>query len=147
MASREEKRCKAHHNLETTLHIVARCPFTTKIWQTYEPIYTIPFVYEHVILTINLANTSTPKAIVKLLLTITNYILTKLWSARNKLKYDRVLPNYERSLKTINAHITYLLSTHHIHHSRNNTPTIFQEQFLINNTFGNLKNERLNITY
>ena len=81
------------------LHIFAICPFTTKIWQTYEPIYTIPFVYEHVILTINLANTSTPKAIVKLLLTITNYILTKLWSARNKLKYDRVLPNHEHSLK------------------------------------------------
>ena len=137
--------------LETTLHIFARCPFACKLWQAYQHIYTslqpsIPFVYEEAALTLNLANNTTPKPIRLLLLTITNLILTEQWTARNKLKYERILPNHERSLRTINAHITSLLTTRHKLHSRNNTLTLFQETFLMNSALGHLQNTQLIIT-
>ena len=137
--------------LETTLHIFARCPFATKIWQHYKPIYTTlqpntPYIYENIVLTLDLATNQLPKPTSTLLLTITSFILTELWTVRNKFKFDRIIPNHQRSTKTINAHITYMLTTHFKHHKNLNTLSIFQDKFLINNALGAIERNELTVT-
>ena len=68
-------------------------------------------------LTLDLTTNQLPKPTSTLLLTITSFILTELWTARNKFKFDRIIPNHQRSTKTINTHITYMLTTHYKHHN------------------------------
>ena len=137
-------------NLETTLHIFAQCRYATKMWQHYQPLYTTlqpntPFIYENVVLTLNLSTNPPPNLTSKLILTITSFILTELWTVRNNLKYDRILPNFQRSIKTINTNITYILTTHYKHHKNLNTLSIFQDRFLINNALGSIEGNELTI--
>ena len=137
--------------LETTLHVFATCSFAMKIWQHYKIIYATlkpntPFRYENIVLTINLTLNPTPKPTCKLLLTVTSFILTELWTVRNKLRFERLVPNHQRSTRTINTNISYMLNTHYKHHMNLNTLSIFQDMFLINNALGNTGGNKLNIT-
>ena len=137
--------------LETTLHVFAACSFVMKIWQHYKIIYTTlqpntPFRYENIVLTINLTLNPTPKPTCKLLLTVTSFTLTELWTARNKFRFDRLVTNHQRSTRTINTNISYMLNTHYKHHMNLNTLSIFQDTFLINNALGNIGGNKLNIT-
>ena len=136
---------------KTLLHIFARCSFAKQLWQIYKPCYTafqptVPFVYERTVLTLNLTAANIPLLLKRLLLTLTNLILTELWTVRNKYRYDRLYPNLQRSSKSVNQHLKFLLTSQYERHLRDDTLPLFSERFLISNVFGVLTPRGLQIT-
>ena len=110
-------KCKYCKKAETTLHLFARCKVATKIWKTYQQIYLkltgqVTFNYEQTVLTINLVGTDINDKQRKLTLTLTNIILQEIWNSRNKFEKENLLPNIERSVKTINSKIRFIVTTY-----------------------------------
>ena len=47
--------------------------------------------------------------------TLTNIIMHELWTSRNKFEKDNILPNIERSVKTINSKLKYIIDVRYKH--------------------------------
>ena len=142
-------KCKYCKKAETTLHLFARCTIATKIWKTYQQTYLLltgqtTFNYEETVLTINLLGTDITDKQRKMTLTLTNIILQELWNSRNKFEKENLLPNIERSVKTINAKMEFIIKTHYNDFVRQRRIEDFKTEFAINNALceinqGNLK--------
>ena len=80
--------CDYCRQIENNLHLFITCP---RIWTDYQPILTkltnTQNKPEEHILTLSTANQNKPT--IKLLLTIIQIILYKIWTARNNYKYDK----------------------------------------------------------
>ena len=123
---------------EDTLHIFARCRIATALWSKYQSLFhslqpNIPFVYEDTVLTLNTLPVHVTPPLRTLLHTITNFILYELWTLRNKMRFDYIQPNVERSVRIINTNITQLVTTYYQHHLRENTIAKFHQLFTLQN--------------
>ena len=141
-------KCKYCKKNEDTLHIFARCYIATKIWKTFQNTYQkllpdIRFLYEEAVLTLNLLQTTLSSKTKKLTLTLTNIILFELWTSRNKFEKDCVLPNIERSVKTINSRMTTIISAQYQHYTQMDDLETFISQFAINNALCKIQNGKL----
>ena len=108
------EKCKYCKKTENTLHVFARCKIASEIWKTYQPIYetllpNIHFFYEEAAISLNLIDTKISPNTRKLTLTLTNIIIHELWTSRNKFEKDNILPSIERSVKTINSKLKYII--------------------------------------
>ena len=136
---------------ETLLHIFARCSFAKQLWTVYKPCFTafqpdVLFQYERTVLTLNLTDGTVPFPLKRLIITLTNLILTELWTVRNKYRYDRLYPNLARSCHTVNSHLKFLLNTQYERHLCDDTLPLFTDRFLIGNVFGVLTPRGLHLT-
>ena len=133
----DAKCCLCEKSDETLMHLFAQCKFSQEIWKSYKDVFkkllpTIPFVYEHVTLTINLL-TVKDKNISKLILTLTTYILYEIWLTRNKCMKENVKPNVDRSTRAINKNVNDILKAHYKYHKVRKSLHIFRTKFTINN--------------
>ena len=126
----------------------ARCQIAGKIWKTYQKLYEellphIPFIYEEAALSLNLVDSKITPNTRKLTLTLTNLIVNELWTSRNKFEKDRVLPNIERSVKTINSRMKYILDVQYRHYKNINDIQTFKSLFTINDIICTIENGTL----
>ena len=142
--------CKYCKKTKDTLHVFARCRIAGKIWKTYKKIYetlipNTPFIYEEVAMTLNLVDTKIAPNTRKLTLTLTNLIIHELWTSRNKFEKDNILPNIERSVKTINSRIKYIIEVQFRHYKNKEDIQTFQNLFTIKDTLCTIENENLKL--
>ena len=126
----------------------ARCQIAGKIWKTYQKLYEellphIPFIYEEAALSLNLVDSKITPNTRKLTLTLTNLIVNEIWTPRNKFEKDRVLPNIERSVKTINSRMKYILDVQYRHYKNINDIQTFKSLFTINDIICTIENGTL----
>ena len=145
------EKCKYCKKTENTLHIFARCKIAMKIWETYQKVYEklLPgkrFIYEEAAITLNLVDTNINQNTRKLTLTLTNIIIHELWTSRNKFEKDNILPNIERSVKTINTRMGNILEMQFRHFKSKNNIQTFKNLFTINDSICTIANERLKMT-
>ena len=143
-------KCKYCKKTEDTLHVFARCRIAGKIWKTYQKLYEellphIPFIYEEATLSLNLVDSKITPNTRKLTLTLTNLIVNELWTSRNKFEKDHVLPNIERSVKTINSRMKYILDVQFRHYKDKNDMQTFKNLFTINDTICTIENGTLKL--
>ena len=141
-------KCKYCKKNEDTLHVFARCKIAQKIWGTYKVTYEklLPgkrFIYEEAAISLNLIEKDTNQHIRKLTLTLTNTIINELWTSRNKFEKDNTLPNIERSVKTINTRMRYLIEIYYRHFRNTQDIQIFQNQFTINKAICSIENGKM----
>ena len=144
------EKCKYCKKTENTLHVFARCKIASKIWKTYQPIYekllpNVPFCYEEAAISLNLIDTKITPNTRKLTLTLTNIIIHELWTSRNKFEKDNILPNIERSVKTINSKLKYIIEVQYKHYKNKNDIQTFTKLFTINDTFCVIENDNLKL--
>ena len=144
------EKCKYCKKTENTLHVFARCKIASKIWKTYQPIYekllpNVPFCYEEAAISLNLIDTKITPNTRKLTLTLTNIIIHELWTSRNKFEKDNILPNIERSVKTINSKLKYIIEVQYKHYKNKNDIQTFTKLFIINDTFCAIENDNLKL--
>ena len=130
------------------MHLFARCRIATKIWKTYQQTYLqltgqTTFNYEQTVLTLHLVGTDLNDKQRKLTLTLTNIILQEIWNSRNKFEKENLLPNIERSVKTINSKVKYIISTHFSHSTRQKDIEGFKTRFAINTALCEVTQETL----
>ena len=141
-------KCKYCKKAETTLHLFARCKIAQKIWKTYQQTYLqltgqARFNYEQTVLTLHLVGTDINDKQRKLTLTLTTIILQEIWNSRTKFEKENLLPNIERSIKTINSKLGFIISTHFTHSMRHKDIEGFKTKFAINNALCAVSQEEL----
>ena len=130
-------KCKYCKKAETTLHLFARCVIATKIWKTYKQTYMLltgqaTFFYEQTVLTLNILGADITDKQRKLTLTFINVVLQEIWNSRNRFEKENLLPNIERSVKSINTKIKYILTTHFKHYVKQKDIQEFIKRFATN---------------
>ena len=140
--------CKYCKKSENTLHVFARCPIATSIWQTYQPIYEklipdSPFRYEKHVLGIPLIQQARDPLLVKLLNTLTQIIVSQLWYSRNCFEKENKPPNIERIIVSINATFQQILNSHFHSLLSQGRLDIFQAKFAISNAICKVENEEI----
>ena len=121
---------------ETILHIFAECPHATRLWRHFASTYALlqpayPFSIPDIVLSLNTVDPSPPLLVRQLILTLTTYILSELWSSRNNMKFDRIYPNLARSIATVSTNLKFCLRTHFDHHLAHHTLKTFEDKFCI----------------
>ena len=99
--------CARCHILETPLHMFATCPYARDTWNRYHYIYAhfLQHVQIHYQIALFAQQLPPDKHQSKLLLTITNIILSELWRARCQHKFNHIPTNSDTSTYIINARI------------------------------------------
>ena len=99
---------------EHNLHVLTKCNRIQNIWKHYHAIYQKLTKQQHTsqqhILILSSNNTSSKCK--KLILTLTQILIYKIWQTRNNLKYDNVQLSQSAIIKKINSQIKHILNTH-----------------------------------
>ena len=115
--------CDYCRQVENNMHLFVTCPRMNQIWTDYQAILTklinIQNKSEEQILTLSTANQN--KSTTKLLLTIIQIILYKLWTRRNNYKYDKTQIPQDIIRTKINTRIRNIIQIHYKYHKSNGT--------------------------
>ena len=136
---------------ESILHIFASCTHSARVWRHYAPVYALlqpayPFHIPALVLTLNTVDPPPPPLHCKLLLTVSTYILAELWTCRNRMKYDHVLPNFRRSVSQISYNVEFCVRAHFQHHLAHHSLNVFEEKFCIANALCYVRGRHLVFT-
>ena len=115
-------------NIENNLHLFAECRRINKIWGYYQTHLTKltgqkNSPQQHLL---KLSANKQNKHTTKLILTIAQIIIYKIWTSRNNHKYDKTLIPQDTIINKINAQIRNIIHTHYKYHTLNKTLNIFQ---------------------
>ena len=86
-----------------------------------------------------------PSETKKLLLTITNTILTHIWKTRNRLQFDNTIIPNTNTIRNIKNNLKNIIRTYYKQHLIQNTLREFMTNFCINDTLCTLTNDSLTI--
>ena len=67
------------------------------------------------------------------------------WISRNNVKYDKIQMTQETIIVKIITHLNNLITAHYKLHKLNDTLTLFQQAFCINNVIATIQNGRFQI--
>ena len=67
------------------------------------------------------------------------------WISRNNVKYDKIQMTQETIIVKIITHLNNLITAHYKLHNLNDTLTLFQQAFCINNVIATIQNGRFQI--
>ena len=121
---------------ESILHLFTQCPHAIRLWRHYA----LPYALLHppssnslpaLMLSLNAVEPPPLPLVRKLLLTINTYILAEIWSARNRMKFEHIHPNFARSVTAINYNLEFCIRTHFKSHLATNTLPTFENHFCI----------------
>ena len=143
-----KRNCDYCKQVEDNIHLLVKGPRICQIWANYQPtlnkLTNRQNKPEQHILTLSTINQN--KFTTKLLLTVTQIILYKIWTTRNNYKYDNTQISQDIIKTKINSLIRNIIHTHYKHHKINGTLNIFKELFCINNAVAKIENNILHIT-
>lgn len=71
--------------------------------------------------------------------------MCEIWISRNKLKYDKIQITQETIITQIITHLRNIITAHYKLHKLNDTLTLLQQTFCINNAIATIQNGRLQI--
>ena len=132
---------------ESAIHAVVQCPeFARKIWERFEDNFVkllpnVRYIFEAAALTINVAyphKTKQSKLTAKLSRTLSEIILHEIWTSRCKHDHNEQTVNVDRSIKSINTKLKFLIKTHYREHADEDDIPTFREKFCINNALCNI---------
>ena len=69
----------------------------------------------------------------------------EIWISRNNVKYDKIQMTQETIIVKIITHLHNLITAHYKLHKLNDTLTLFQQAFCINNFIATIQNGRFQI--
>ena len=85
-------------------------------------------------------------SVVKLLLTLTTFILNEIWHSRCALRFEHLNPNHGRSVAAINTKLKHIINTWYEFHLHHHTLEEFQKKFAIDQVLCSVKRDRLYLT-
>ena len=130
---------------QDNIHLFIQCPRIKNIWTYYRSTLTKLTGKNHnteqhlLTLSVNKLNKHTTK----LTLTTIQIIIHEIWESRNNNKYDKTLIPKHTIINKINAQLRNIVQTHYKYHKLNETISIFQEQFCINEAIAKIRNNTL----
>ena len=139
--------CKLCHKKEDIIHLYISCKRSKRIWKHFQKYYQkltqknyTPL--EH-ILTHSASSLSSKTK--KLLLTITNTILTYIWKTRNRLQFDNTIRPTTNTIINIKNDLKNVIRTHYKQHYTQNTLLEFKTNFCINESLCTLTKDTLTV--